>query len=199
MSRKRLLSFAVPTTIAALAVVGVALAGAGGPGEQAASATFTATTVSNAHLTTCSVNGGDTFASTLATYSGTASGSDPRLDGALTIHAVSFIDTNTGLGRVVGTFRIKPDSGQGSVGTINAAVTNGNANGAVNARLVGPPIGRMIATFTSPFDPASGFSSASLGTGSVTASGVVVSGGGWCHPWHRHPLRWLRRHLRHQR
>ncbi len=199
MSRKRLLLFALPAIVAALAVAGVALAGAGGPGEQAASATFTATTVSHSRLSSCSVNAGDTFVSTLATYTGTASGSDARLDGALTIHALSFVDTNTGLGRVVGTFRIKPDSGPGTVGAINAAVTNGDANGAVTARLEGRPIGRMVATFTSPFDPATGFSSASLGTGSVGAAGVVVSGGSWCRPWHRHPLRWLHRHLRHKK
>jgi hypothetical protein len=199
MSRKRLLLFALPAVVAALAVAGVALAGAGGPGEQAATATFSATTVAHARLSTCSVNGGDTFASTLGTYTGTSSGSDARLDGTLTIHALSFVDTNTGLGRIVGTFRVKPASGPGAVGAIDAAVTSGNANGAVTARLQGPPIGRMVATFTSPFDPATGFSSASLGTGSVAAAGVVVSGGGWCHPWHRHPLRWLHRHLRHGR
>ncbi len=198
MSRKRLLLL-VPLAAATLAAAGVALADGGGPAAQTAAATFTATTVSHARLTTCTVDGGDTFASTLATYTGTASGSEARLDGTLTIHALSLVDTNTGLGRVVGTFRVKPDGGPGAHGAIDAAVANGDAIGAVTARLAGRPIDRMVATFSAPFDPASGFSSASLGAGSVAGTGVVVSGGGSCHPWHRHPLRWLHHHLRHNR
>ena len=81
MSRKRLVLF-VPLVVAALAAAGVAYAYRNTQ-AQAASATFSATTVTNAKLTTCAVNGGDTFATTLAEYTGTATSSDPRLDGSL--------------------------------------------------------------------------------------------------------------------
>ena len=197
MSRKRLLLLALPV-VAALAAASVAVAAhMAGPGAQAASATFDATTVSRSRLVACTVEGGDTYAATIATYTGTASSTDARLDGALTIRARSLVDTNTGLGRIRGTFRIKTDSGAAAIGTIDAAVTGGDAAGLAVGR-VRDPGGRLAATLTSSFDPAGGFSSGSLGTGSAAGTGVVLSGG-WCHAGHVHPLRWLHRHLRHWR
>lgn len=199
MSRKRLLLLATPAA-AALAAAGVALAG-GGAGSQTASATFTATDVSHARLTTCSVNGGDTFASTIATYTGTAKSADAQLNGTLTIRAISLVDTNTGLGRVVGVFRIRTDTSAQAHGTIKAAIGNGNATGLALGR-VDDPGARLIATLSSDFDPAAGFgvsSPASLGTGTAAGTGLVLSGP-VCNQWHGHPLRWLRRHLhRHHR
>jgi hypothetical protein len=200
MSRKRLLLFA-PLAVAALAAAGVALAGQlSGPGAQATSASFSATTVSHARLTTCTINGSDTFAATLATYTGTATSSDPRLTGRLRIRATSLVDTNTGLGRVVGIFHIRNANGLGAHGAINAAVDNGGATGAAIGRVNGPG-GQLAATLSSPFDPAAGFgvsSSGLLGTGTASGTGVVLNGP-FCHQWHKHPLRWLRRHLHRHR
>ena len=191
MSRKLLLLVGLPV-VAALAAAGVALA-AVSSGAHAASATFAATTVSKSKLVTCSVNGGDTFASTIATYTGTASSSDARLDGALTIRAQSLVDATTGLGRVTGDFRIANASGDVTThGSIDAALDNGQASGLLSARMSDPD-GRLVATLSAPFDPATGFASGSLGTGSVNGSGVVLSGA--CHAGHVHPLRWLLRHL----
>jgi hypothetical protein len=195
MSRKRLLLLAAPA-VAAFAAAGVALAGSGGPEASAASATFSATTVSNARLTTCTVDSGDTFATTIATYTGTSTSSDARLNGTFTVRATSLVDTNNGLGRVVGIFRIKNENGLGAHGAINAAVADGDAKGSAVAGLRDPR-GRLFATLSSPFDPAAGFGSGSpgsIGTGTSAGSGVVVSGLA-CHQWHRHPLRWLRRHI----
>jgi hypothetical protein len=195
MSRKRLLLLA-PLAVAALAATGVALA-AGGPNAQSASATFKATTVSHARLTTCTVNGSDTFAATLATYTGTATSGDARLNGTMTIRAASLVDTNTGVGRVVGVFHIRNASGVGSHGSINAVVGNGDATGAAIGRVNGPA-GQLATTLSSQFDPAAGFgasASGSLGTGTSAGSGVVLNGP-FCHQWHKHPLRWLHRHLR---
>ena len=199
MSRKRLSLLAAPA-VAALAAAGVALAG-GASSAQTTSATFSATTVSGARVTTCTVGGGDTFATTLATYTGTATSGDARLDGTFTIRAASLVDTTTGLGRVVGVFRIQGADGAGAHGSLNAAVANGDANGSVVAT-VRDPGGRLFATLASPFDPAAGFgvsSAGSIGTGTSAGAGVVISGVS-CHEWHRYPLRWLRRHLhRHHR
>ena len=86
MTRKRLalLGFVVA---AALTVAGVAAAHRGAPSVQSVTATFNATTVTQHSLTTCSINGGDTFQATRATYTGTATSADPRLAGTLTIRA----------------------------------------------------------------------------------------------------------------
>jgi hypothetical protein len=197
MSRKRLLLLALPAA-AAFAATGVAFAGpSGGASAQAASATFTATAVTHARLTTCTINGGDTFAATIATYTGTSTSSDARLDGTFEIRATSLVDTNTGVGRVVGIFRIDTATQAGAHGSINAVVANGNAAGLALAR-VSDPNGRLVATLSSPFDPAAGFgvsSSGSIGTGTAAGAGVVLSGPD-CHQWRKHPLRWLHRHLR---
>jgi hypothetical protein len=196
MSRKRILLFAAPA-VAAFAAAGVALAAGGGPQASTTSATFSATTVSNARLTTCTVGGGDTFATTIATYTGTATSSDARLDGTFKIRATSLVDTNNGLGRVVGFFKINNADGLSARGSINAAIANGDAEGSTVATLR-TPYGRLFATLSSPFDPAVGFgsgSSGSIGTGTSAGSGVVVSGLA-CTRWHRHPLRWLHRHMR---
>lgn len=196
MSRKRLLllaSFAVTALVAA----GVALAGRG-THAQTVSATFSAATVQNARVTTCTINGGDTFATTLATYTGTSTSSDPRLSGTFTIRAESLLDTTTGLGRVAGVFHIRSTSGVGANGSLNAAVAGGNANGSVIANVHGPN-GRFFATLTSPFDPAAGFGASgagSIGTGTIPGTGVLVSGLS-CHQWHKYPLAWLHRHLHH--
>ncbi len=194
MSRKRLLLLA-PLAVAALAAAGIGLAAQGGPSATAASASFSATTVKQAKLTTCTINGSDTFAATLATYTGTATSSDARLNGKLRIRAASLIDTNSGIGRVVGVFRIRNSNGVGAHGSINAVVGEGDANGAAIGRVNGPG-GQLAATLSSPFDPADGFgasSAGSLGTGTAAGSGVVLNGP-FCHQWHRHPLRWLRNH-----
>ena len=194
MSRKHLLLLA-PLALA-LAATGVALA-AGGPNAQSMSATFKATTVSHAKLTSCSTNDSDTFASTLATYRGTATSSDARLNGTISIRAASLVDTNTGVGRVVGVFRIRNANGVGSHGSINAVVGNGDATGAAIGRVNGPA-GQLATTLSSPFDPAAGFgvsSSGELGTGTAAGMGVVLNGP-FCRQWHKHPLRWLHRHIR---
>src|SRR5215467_13883017 len=86
MTRKRLALLGL-FVAAALAAAGVATAHRGAPSVQAVSATFNATSVTQRYLTTCSVNGGDTFQASRAMYTGTATSSDPRLAGALTIRA----------------------------------------------------------------------------------------------------------------
>src|SRR6478752_4163207 len=167
------------------------------PLALSASATFKATTVTQAKLTTCAINGSDTFASTFATYTGTATSTDARLNGTLKIRAASLVDTNTGVGRVVGVFRIRNANGVGSHGSINAVVGNGDATGAAIGRVNGPA-GQLATTLSSPFDPAAGFGSSSsgeLGTGTAAGTGVVLNGP-FCRQWHKHPLLWLHHHIR---
>ena len=180
MSRKRISVF-VLLAAAALISAGVAAAHRKAPSVQSVSATFDAATVTQHSLTTCSVNGGDTFQATRATYTGTASSSDPRLTGALTIHAWSLVDTTNGVGHLFGTFRINGLGRNRAHGTLNAAIAGGNASGIARG-FTGGPWGHLVASLGSTFDPVAGFSSGSIGTG-TTGAGFLRSGR-WCHPPH---------------
>lgn len=179
MSRKPLLLFALPV-MAALAAAGVAEAGHRAPSVQSASATFTAVAIANKYQVTCSVNGGDTFQATRATYTGASVSTDPRLAGALTIRAWSLVDTTNGVGHVFGEFRII-GVGTRAHGTLNAAIAGGKASGLARGYLR-HRWGRLVASLGSDFDPNVGFASGSLG-GSTTGAGFIRSGR-WCHPAH---------------
>jgi hypothetical protein len=178
MSKKRLALLGL-VVAAALAVAGVAAAHRGAPSVQSVSASFDATTVSQHYLTTCSVNGGDTFQATRATYTGTATSSDPRLTGALTIRAWSLVDTTNGVGHLFGTFRIVGAGNDRAHGTLNAAVAGGQASGLARGFVRGR-WGHIVASLGASFDPVAGFSSGSIGTG--TAGAGFLRSGRWCHP-----------------
>jgi hypothetical protein len=180
MSRKRISVF-VLIAAAALVAAGVAAAHRKAPSVQSVSATFNATTVTQHSLTTCSVNGGDTFQATRATYSGTATSSDPRLGGALTIRAWSLVDTTNGVGHLFGTFRINGTGKNRAHGTLNAAIAGGKASGIARG-FTGGPWGHLVASLGSTFDPVAGFSDGSIGTG--TAGAGFLRSGRWCHPPH---------------
>ena len=179
MTRKRLALLGL-FVAAALAAAGVATAHRGAPSVQSVSATFNATTVTQRYLTTCSVNGGDTFQATRAVYTGEATSSDPRLAGALRIRAWSLVDTTNGVGHVFGVFHIR-GTGTRAHGTLNAALSDGKASGLARG-FVRHSWGRIVASLGATFDPSAGFSSGSLG-GSTTGAGFIRSGR-WCHPPH---------------
>ena len=180
MPKKRLVLLGL-IAAAALAAAGVAAAHRGAPSVQPVSASFDATTVSQHYLTTCSVNGGDTFQATRATYAGTATSSDPRLAGALTIRAWSLVDTTNGVGHLYGTFRIEGTGRNRAHGTLNAAVAGGKASGLARGFVRGR-WGHIVASLGASFDPTAGFSSGSIGTG--TAGAGFLRSGRWCHPPH---------------
>ena len=179
MSRKRLALLGLIVAVA-LSAAGVAAARGRTTSVQAASATFTATDVSQLSQVTCSVTGGDTFQATKATYRGTSLSSDPRLAGALTIRAWSLVDTTNGVGHVFGNFRIK-GPGTRAHGTLNGAIANGEASGIARG-FVRHQWGRIVASMGSTFNPNTGFSTGSLG-GSTVGAGFIRSGR-WCHPPH---------------
>ena len=180
MSKKRLALLGL-IVAAALAAAGVAAAHRGAPSVQSISATFDATTVAQRYLTTCSVNGGDTFQATKATYTGTATSSDPRLTGALTIRAWSLVDTTNGVGHLFGNFRIVGTGRNRAHGTLNAAIAGGKASGLARGFVRGR-WGHIVASLGASFDPTAGFSSGSIGTG--TAGAGFLRSGRWCHPPH---------------
>ncbi|HLX31319.1 MAG TPA: hypothetical protein VKR79_00990 [Gaiellaceae bacterium] len=176
MGKKRLWIL-VAAACTALAAAGIATAHRGAPAVQSTSATFDATTVSQQYQVTCSVTGGDTFEATRATYTGTASSADPRLAGDLTIRAWSLVDTSNGVGHVYGIFRIKGTS-TAARGTLNAALSDGNASGLAKGFVRGP-WGRLVASFGGTFDPSVGFSDS---LGSATTGAGFIRSGRWCHP-----------------
>ena len=180
MSRKRLTLLGLIMAVA-LAAAGVAAAHRGAPSVQSVSADFNATNVTQRFLTTCSVNGGDTFQATRAVYTGTATSSDPRLAGALTIRAWSLVDTTNGVGHLYGTFRIVGTGRNRAHGTLNAAVAGGKASGLARGFVRGR-WGHVVASLGATFDPTAGFSSGSIGTG--TAGAGFLRSGRWCHPPH---------------
>jgi hypothetical protein len=180
MSKKRLSLFLL-LAVAALVGAGVAAAGHRAPSVKAATATFDATTVVQHSVATCSVNGGDTFQATRATYTGTAASSDPRLAGALTIRAWSLVDTTNSVGHLFGYWYIKGTGRNRAHGTLNAALSNGNASGLARGYLRGP-WGHLVASLGSTFDPTAGFSSGVIGS-STQGAGFLRSGR-WCHPPH---------------
>lgn len=181
MSRKRLALLGLFVVGMALGVAGVAAAHRGAPSVQSVSADFNATTVSQRYLTTCSVNGGDTFQATRATYAGTATSPDPRLAGTLIIHAWSLVDTTNGVGHLLGTFRIVGTGPTRAHGTLNAAIADGKASGLARGYVRGR-WGHLVASLGASFDPTAGFSSGSIGAG--TAGGGFLRSGRWCHPPH---------------
>lgn len=174
MSRKTIGALAV---CAALAAAGAAVAAhQRAQTTQQATATFAATTVSQARHATCTASDG-AYTETTATYGGTATSSDARLAGPLVIRAHSVVDTTSGLGWLEGTFRIRDGDGHGSAhGTLHGAIAGGNLSGA----LVGDTenaAGKLVATIAAGFTPDGGFTSGTLGSGSVAGAGVVFERG----------------------
>ena len=178
MSKKRLALLGI-IVAAALAAAGVAAAHGRAPSVQSVSATFDAPTVTQRYQTTCSVNGGDTFQATKAIYTGAAASSDPRLTGTLTIRAWSLVDTNNGVGHLFGTFRINGVGRSRAHGTLNAAIAGGQASGIARG-FTGGEWGHLVASMGSTFDPSTGFSQGSIGSG--TAGAGFLRSGRWCHP-----------------
>jgi len=172
MPRKPLAALAA--SVSALVVAGFALAHGGGPGSvQAASATFDAATVTDLHSGTCTGADG-TYTRTKATYTGTATSSDARLNGTLTVRAKTFYNADTNLGVVEGHFRVENADGHTN-GKFVAVDTNGTLDGWLGGRAHGPHAG-LLGGFSATFDPTAGFSGGQLGTGSSTNSAVFVSG-----------------------
>jgi len=179
MSRKRLVFFAAAAG-ALLASVGVAAACVQALGVQAASATFDATTVDKLSSNSCTTANGDTLVWTKGSYTGSASSSNAQLDGPLVIYAHSVVDTTTGVGYVEGRFEVGPD-GSTNDGRFVAALSGSGAAGFSEAELQSPD-SRLLASFSSTFDPQNGFSKGSLGTGNAKGAGVILSHDQGCTP-----------------
>lgn len=174
MRNKRIIVFA-SLICAALATAGIALAVKSG-GVIGVSATFNAQTVVKSVQKTCKVNGGDSYTYTRAVYTGTSVSADPRLNGTIKIHAQSMIDDTTGIGAVIGDYRIDAGSIRGAFGRIEASLASGQMSGAVRGHAP-KPWGELFAGLNGGFTASGGFAGANVGTGSGSASGVLLQHG----------------------
>jgi len=171
---------------AALATAGIAIAKAKSGGIAPASATFSATSITKSVTKTCTINGGDTYALSHATYTGTATSTDARLNGPITINAWSIVDQTTGHGALVGHFKVGAPTTHAD-GKLEASLSGGQASGMVRAHLHGPS-GELFAGLNGGFTASGGFATGSaFGSGSSTDSGVVLSHGACVHSI---PLDW---------
>ena len=167
--------------VVALAVAGIAIAGTGTGGTTLVSATFTATTLSHSSTSTCTAGNGDPITRTDATFSGTATSTDPHLNGPVTLHVRSVYDGKTLAGSLTGR---RPDRQhlrrlrRQAIFTPRwqAVNVNGNVTGLPQRRLP-PGAFTSLAASRAPSRLAGGFTSGAIGAGNPTSAAILVSGG----------------------
>ena len=168
--------YAVPA-VAAAALIAAGIAAAHSQwteSTQAAAADFTASSVSQSRSNTCTGSDG-TYQDATATYTGTATSSNPQLNGALEIRAHSVVNTTEQLGWLDGSFRVRPASGAGVNASFHAAIANGNLVGLATAG--SHDGGKLVASLSSAFTQAGGFTSGKLGSGTATGAAVLFTQG----------------------
>jgi CHRD domain len=166
--------FAVPAVVAAAALIAAGIAAAHSQwtqSTQAAAADFTATTVSQSRSNTCTGSDG-TYQDTTATYTGTSTSSSSQLNGSLQIRAHSVVNTTENLGWLDGSFRVQ----NGINASFHAAIANGNLVGLATAGS-SHNSGKLVASLSSAFTAAGGFTGGKLGSGSANGAGVFFSQG----------------------
>lgn len=162
-----------------LALVGlVALTGAAfayaksaGSSVTSATATFTATTVSQSEQRSCTTTDGKTIQSTSATYTGTAVG-DVSLAGTVTVRTHSVIDTTDDLGTVQGSARIG-----GGEARFAGVYDHGKLAGLLSGHVGGKDAhSALLANFSSGFSVTGGFTGGKIGA-SDGGSAVELAAG----------------------
>jgi hypothetical protein len=172
-----------------IAIAGAALGGAGlavadgfdSKSVSAVSATFTATTANVVKTSTCTATNGHVYATTRATYTGTAGGSsDPSLNGAISLDTQSLIDTTASEGTVSGKLKI----GSGDTGTnahFEAVYSKGNIAGFAEGHTQDPHT-HLLGNLSGGFSTGGGFAAGSkLGGGTSGGDAVEMAPGG-CKP-----------------
>jgi hypothetical protein len=146
----------------ALALAGLAVANSGSPQAiKTVSGTFSASSVSDSRTQTCT-NADGTFTFTSARYAGSATSSEPGLNGPIALQVRSAINTTRNVGTVEGTLRIDPASGRRIEARFSAVFVNGQLTGLAqgNAR---DSYSRLLANLSADFSPTAGFGNGRLG------------------------------------
>jgi hypothetical protein len=160
----------------ALASAGIAAGVLNSGSVAGVSATFSAQNVAKSVQKTCKVNGGDSYTYTRAVYKGTAASSDARLNGPFVVWAQSMVDDTTGVGALIGNFRINGVGIHNTYGRIEASLSGGQASGSFRGHATGP-WGELFAGLNGSFTSSGGFASGNLGAGSGADTGVMLHPG----------------------
>jgi len=161
--------------VGALVFAGIAIAVPGPASTQAVSATFTATTVAGLKSWTCTGADG-TYTVTNATYSGTASSSDGRLNGTIELHVKSIYNTSKNLGWLDANVKVVGGSaGVNAHGKLHAVNDDGQLEGLLTGGVHGPE-GKLLGNVSAGFTSGGGFTGGRLGTGTAANTALVLSG-----------------------
>jgi hypothetical protein len=169
--------------IASLAAAAIAIADTGTATTSLVSATFYANTLTSSHTQTCTGANNDAYQITDVTFTGTASSSDARLAGPISIHAVSVYDSTKNIGWLNGDLRVTSSATPPPPGHFHAHLTAVNVNSALQGFVAGDAGdgAHFMGSFSATFSPTGGFSSSgspgSIGAGGGTNTAIVTSGG----------------------
>jgi hypothetical protein len=147
MRRSKLL--ALGAALAALVATGVAAA-KGGPHRAQVSdvaTTFTAT-ATNTHSRTCTGQGGATFRITRTAWTGTATSTEPRLAGALTLRTRTVVNEATGDGWLTGAWRTRGTGNGRSWAGLTGVVDNVTHVDGLAVGHVRRPAGRLLGNWS---------------------------------------------------
>lgn len=202
---RRTLISALLAGVAVPSFAALAVADQPGPSTQAVSASFTATAVSYSSSRSCTGADGSYLVSR-ARYTGTASSTDPSLDGRLVIDAESVFNQSKDLGWVRGKLwviaangtrtkasLVAVDNGNELQGFVRGTVHSpGNAQGNDNAqgdekhgdkKYTGDDNfqgdnseSKLLGGFSSGFTSTGGFTNGEIGAGTAILSALVFSG-----------------------
>src|SRR5438132_12612768 len=119
----------VVATALVLVGAGIAVAHDGDSNSvKQVSATFTATTASGVDTNTCTASDGS-YATTHGTWTGTATSTEPSLNGPATVDAKSVVNTRTGYGVVSGRLRVDGGDSSHTEAQFDAVYSNGHVAG----------------------------------------------------------------------
>lgn len=161
--------------VATLAGAGVAAASHRSQTTQQASSTFAAAAVTQSRSNTCTSTDG-VYQDTSATYTGTSTSSDARLNGTVTIRVRSVLNTTTQLGWLSGSLYVRNSSGPSTSANIDGALAGGQATGFLRGNGHRNEA-KLMASFSAGFTPGGGFTSGQLGAGGATNAGVFFASG----------------------
>jgi hypothetical protein len=160
----------------ALVAAGIAVAGPAPSSMSLVSATFSTGAPTSSHSHTCAGANSAQITVTDATYTGTASSADSRLNGAITIHVHSVYDGNQGT--LTGDVRI--DSTATPVNHFHASLSAVDFANDVQGWISGHagPGAQITGAFVAPFTATGGFGSGTIGatTGGATDPALITSG-----------------------
>jgi hypothetical protein len=176
------------TLVAVVALVAASVAGAWlkQTGTNAASATFTATTVERSNVRTCTGPDG-TYEIAHLRLTGTATSSDPALTGPIVFHVKSVYNQTKALGYLDGWVRVRGGGDRKNAhGRFHAVNTNGTLDGFVQGR-VNWRYAALYASVGGSFSSSGGIANGTIGSGGTQANAGVFFGGGHCRPVKERP------------